>query len=90
MGAPLFIHYELANVARTKTRRNPHLRQRIAEQLQNVLEMEITPVSVNFPAVVELALEKNLSAYDASYLVAARQLNAPLLIFDGTLTAAGP
>ena len=66
------------------------MRQQIAEQLQNALEMEISPVQVDFQAVVELALEKNISAYDASYLAAARQLNAPLLTFDATLAAAAP
>ena len=89
VAAPPLIYYELTNIARTKARQNPSLRQTITEQLQTALEIEISQAPVDFPAVLELALEKNLSAYDASYLFVARELNAPLLTFDDTLAAVG-
>ncbi len=88
LAAPPHIHYELTNIARTKTRQNPNARRRIAEQLQAALGLEIALVQVDHPAALELALEKNITAYDASYVALARQLDAPLLTFDGGLAAA--
>jgi predicted nucleic acid-binding protein len=41
-------------------------------------------------AVLEAALFFNVSAYDAEYLVVARQLGVPLLTFDRKLQAAAP
>ena len=90
LAAPPLIYYELTNIARTKARQNPSEQPRIARQLQAALRLNVTLVEVDFPAVLELALEKNLSAYDASYLFVARQLNAPVLTFDDTLAAAAP
>ena len=42
------------------------------------------------PAVLEAALFFNVSAYDAEYLVVARQLGVPLLTFDRKLQLAAP
>jgi len=42
------------------------------------------------PAVLEAALFFNVSAYDAEYLVLARQLGVPLLTFDRKLQRAAP
>lgn len=42
------------------------------------------------PAVLEAAVEFKVSAYDAEYLVVARQLGVPLLTFDRKLQQAAP
>jgi len=42
------------------------------------------------PAVLDVAVAFNVSAYDAEYLVVARQLGVPLLTFDRKLQQAAP
>ncbi|MCE2469600.1 MAG: type II toxin-antitoxin system VapC family toxin [Dehalococcoidia bacterium] len=88
LAAPSLLYYELTNIARTKSRQNPNDRIRIAQRLLRAFSLNITLLEVDHPAVLELALEKNLTAYDASYVALARQLEAPLLTFDGGLAAA--
>ena len=90
LAAPSLLYYELTNIARTKALRNPGLRELIAQQLQAALEIEVALIEIDPLAVFELTLETRLSAYDASYLAAARQLDARLLTFDDTLAAAAP
>lgn len=88
LSAPLLLGYELANIARNKALRNPHLFQTIKEGLQDALQLEIQWEEVDYLAVMELALETGLSAYDASYLYLARSLGLPLVTFDQRLQAA--
>ena len=91
-GAALFalvlMAYELANVARTKTRRHPAHRGLILERLSDALAIPIQWIDVGHLQVVELALQTGLSTYDASYLYVARSIGAGLVTFDQRLEAA--
>jgi predicted nucleic acid-binding protein len=86
---PALLAYELTNVPRTKSRRNPDLVALIARSLAQALYMEIAWVEVDRSAVLRLALETGLTAHDASYLYVARAMSLPLVTFDERLGAAG-
>ena len=86
--SPPLLSFELANVARNKTLRDPHNLDSIREGLLKVLTLEIESMEVDHLAVLELALETGLTAYDASYLHLARTLGLPLVTFDRRLQAA--
>ena len=83
--APTLLRYELSNTAWKKARRHPSKTPLIAEGLRLVGELDIEYVDVDHGAVLELALERNVTAYDASYLWLARALKAPLATFDAEL-----
>jgi predicted nucleic acid-binding protein len=86
--APHLIAFELANVCVTKTRREPGLREtHLARfRLRSQIAVEETPVDQ--AAVAELALSTGLTAYDASYLWLARELQADLVTLDRQLQRA--
>jgi len=86
--APAILPFELANTARTKIRQRPSEAATLRENLAEALERGIVLRPVDFVAVVELALETNLSAYDASYLWLARHLRVRLITLDKKLAAA--
>lgn len=56
--------------------------------LRGGLALDVRWVDVEFPAVLDLALESGLTTYDASYLYVARTLGIPLVTFDRELRAA--
>jgi predicted nucleic acid-binding protein len=87
--APHLLRFELANIAWKKTKRDPRESSQIAAGLHLALqELEIRYLDVDHEAVLQVALEKNITAYDASYLWLARSLKAPLATFDRKLRAA--
>jgi predicted nucleic acid-binding protein len=66
--APTLFRYELSKTAWKKARRHPSKAPLIAEGLRLAGELDIEYVGVDHGAVLELALERNVTAYDASYL----------------------
>lgn len=83
--APHLLHAEIANVAVKKLRRGEsHASEGLAEAA--LIEIELHPINV--PAVAALAMQYQLSAYDAAYLWLAAELKAPLATFDDKLAAA--
>ena len=87
--APTILNYELTNVARTKAIRDPAHEEEIASALESALELDIRSVDVDHMAVLRLALDTGLTAYDASYLYVSRRLGMPLVTFDDQLSRAG-
>ncbi len=85
---PLLLAYELTSVARKKALQQPERRRSLAGALRLGLATNIRWVDVLFPAILELALEKGLTTYDATYLHVARALGVPLVTFDRELRAA--
>ena len=83
--APALLAYELASIARKKIGIYPDLKGTILQLLEEALNMEIFWAEVLHPGVVDLALETELSTYDASYLYLARHLGMPLVTFDKQL-----
>ena len=83
--SPALIDFELSNVCVKKSRRDPSKRDELAAALQLRRSLGIEHAEADQDAVAALALELGLSAYDASYLWLAEQLNAPLVTLDRKL-----
>ena len=77
--------YELARVAERKIERHPEEKEGILSLLSLALNLNINWVEVDHGESVRLALEKGLTAYDASYLHVSNALGIPLLTFDEEL-----
>ncbi|HEU0021853.1 MAG TPA: type II toxin-antitoxin system VapC family toxin [Dehalococcoidia bacterium] len=84
--APLLLLYELANTARKKIVQYPDQADGLIQAFELAQGLEIRRVDVDHPQVVSLALDTGLTAYDASYLQVAQQLDLPLVTFDANLT----
>jgi predicted nucleic acid-binding protein len=76
---------EVANTGLTKLRRRGVNAAKLAIAIEWYAAMELDRYPVDVPAVLALAIEYGLTAYDASYLWLARSLGAPLVTFDAQL-----
>jgi predicted nucleic acid-binding protein len=84
--APELLADEFVSVAVRKSR---HGLNEVAQQaLIDFAELELTRCRCDVHAQWRLALEYDLSAYDAAYLWLAAELGAPLATFDDRLGAA--
>lgn len=82
--APGLLRYELANVARNKTRSG--VPPEVARAgLEVFADQQVTLSDMDAEPVFDLALRLSLTAYDAAYLCLAVQLHAPLITFDQRL-----
>lgn len=86
--APSLLAYELTSIARRKAMAYPESFDVLSEALQTALALPIHWSEVDHEAVLRLALDANLTTYDASYLFLARALSAPLATFDQRLVRA--
>ncbi len=86
--APTLLAYELASVALRKSRLNPHLQPALVAALEDALALDLVWADVDQAAAFELALDLDLTSYDASYLYLARSLGADLVTFDAKLSKA--
>jgi len=86
--APSLLPFELASIARKKILKHPGKGAAIQAGLGLALSLDVRYVDVNQVEVVELALARGLSTYDASYLWVALRLDGVLLTFDRRLKAA--
>jgi predicted nucleic acid-binding protein len=84
--APLLLAYELTSVARRKSQAYPKKAELLSEALRVALGGPIRWHEVDHPKVLSLALETNLTSYDACYLFLARALGMRLVTFDDQLT----
>jgi predicted nucleic acid-binding protein len=83
--APEILPYELASVALKKSRGLPSERFDIASRLRVALSLGVELIPIPPVELLQLALETNLTIYDAAYLQAARGLGCPLVTFDAKL-----
>jgi predicted nucleic acid-binding protein len=86
--APVLLAYELTSIARRKAIAYPEKAAVLGEALRMAFSVPIHWDDVDHLAVLRLALEVNLTTYDASYLYLARKLGAPLATFDQRLAGA--
>ncbi len=86
--APGLLGFELANVCLMKCRRHPEQRTAFLVGFQQFPRFGIEELAVDPQGALALALETGLTAYDASYLLLARQLNAELVTLDKALARA--
>jgi predicted nucleic acid-binding protein len=87
--APTLLRFEVTNIAWKKVRRYPNQAGLIAAGLRVALELDVRYLEVDHEAVLDLAVEKGVTAYDAAYLWLSRALKAPLFTFDGRLAREG-
>jgi len=83
--APLLLAYELTSIARKKTITYPDKAESIAKALHTALALPIQWFDMDHLAVMRLAIETNLTTYDACYLFLARKMRIPLFTFDKNL-----
>lgn len=83
--APHLLPFELANVCLTKIRRHPVKRELLLSGYEMVRRLPLTFMAVNVTEVVTLAEARKLTAYDASFLWLAQQLDVELVTLDKTL-----
>ncbi len=83
--APLLLPYELANVCRQKSRRQPSLAAAWLERFRLLPGVGIELLPTDFDTLPELAAQHELTAYDAAYLQLALAQRAPLVTLDAKL-----
>ncbi len=88
MHAPALLAYEMTNIAWKKARLYPNSVPLLELALVRALSMDIHWVEVSHGGVLHLAIEKNISTYDACYLYLARTFGIPLVTFDIALRTA--
>jgi len=88
--APTLLAYELTNTALSKLRRHPAHAAVVRAGLAGVAsgDFAIYWSEVDFEAVLAVAEETQLTAYDAAYLWLARHLDADLVTLDAKLQRA--
>ena len=86
--APALLPFETANIAVKKIRRHPEQRAALLAAHALVDRLPVDLVAVDSAAVVGVAEETGLTAYDASYLWLARELRSELVTLDAALHAA--
>jgi predicted nucleic acid-binding protein len=85
LAAPALLPFELANIAVKKLRLHPEQRAALLAAHAFSLRLSIETVAVDSTAVLRVAEETGLTAYDASYLWLARELHAELVTLDAAL-----
>jgi predicted nucleic acid-binding protein len=86
--APGLLAFELANICLIKSRRHPDLRPALLAAFRLRDRLRVEEVAVDHHDALRLAAETGLTAYDASYLWLARQLEAELVTLDEQLAKA--
>lgn len=86
--APFLLDFEMSNICRKKMREHPADRSVIFSQFVAARGVPVQLQEIDFPEVVELAVKRNLTAYDASYLWLSRRLGAELVTLDDRLDKA--
>lgn len=86
--APSLLTFELGNTCWKKIRRHPALGPQLLSALSLLGELDLTLFEVEPPAVLDLALRRDLTFYDAAYLWLARSAGVSLVTLDARLAAA--
>ncbi len=82
MIAPSLVWFELASICLKKIKAHRKKKELILKAFNNAHRVEIEIVEVDHSAAVELALDKGITTYDASYLWLAWELGAELVTLD--------
>jgi len=88
LAAPARLGFEMANACRTKLQRNPGVRDVLLTQFRSYLAMSVNIHEIDLLATLLLAEQFDLTAYDASYLWLACELDAELVTLDRRLARA--
>lgn len=88
LAAPQLLDFELANVCLVKCRRHPEQKAALLQGFGLRGRLAVEALAVDQEGVLDLAFDTGLTAYDASYLWLARQLDAELVTLDRRLARA--
>jgi predicted nucleic acid-binding protein len=88
LAAPTLLPFEISSVCLKKLRAHPDRRSEILSRFRLLDSMPIELLPVDPYAIVEVSELLRLSAYDASYLLLARHLDAELVTLDAQLAQA--
>jgi len=88
LAAPALLWFELASVCLKKVKAHPDQTNEILTAFRLARELAITTMAVDHESVVRLAIEAQLTTYDASYLWLARELAGELVTLDAALRQA--
>jgi len=83
--SPTLLKYEVGNGLKSKALRKKIVKERANELYDRFLKLKIEEQELDYHEVLRVALSKNLSFYDASYLTLAKNLSAKLLTLDRVL-----
>lgn len=86
--APSLVDYEMANICLMKRRRYPDMAEKLAIQFDAYQRLDLKRCTVEIGAVLTLAEQTRLTAYDAAYLWLAMKNSCPLSTLDKALDAA--
>ena len=86
--APSLVWFEVASVCLKKIKAHPKNKGLIIKAFNNARRLDIEIVVVDHLAAVELALDKGITTYDASYLWLAWEVRADLITLDETMQKA--
>ena len=83
LGAPEILPYEIGNAlsAMIKRRQISKAEALVAEKAANLIP-PVRLVSIDIQKALELAIEHNIYAYDAYFLICAKSLSQPLMSLD--------
>lgn len=80
--APEILPYEVGNALSTMVKRHQLTKSEALEAEKSVGRIPVRLVSTDIHNSLQLALEKDIYAYDAYFLQCARELSCPLLTLD--------
>ena len=83
--APASLHWEIGNAFSSMFKRNRLKYDNAIKALKYYKEIPIRFTELDLEIVLEIANRYNIYAYDACFVAAAKELNAPLLSLDNTL-----
>ena len=85
--APGCLHWEVGNAFSAMLKRKRIGSGAVMEALATFAVIPIKEVQVDIEEALELCASRNIYAYDAYYLVAARKASRPILTLDGRMVA---
>jgi predicted nucleic acid-binding protein len=83
--APSLLWFEVASVCLKKIKAHPKKKAQIIEAFNNARRLDIEIGKVDHLEAIELALDKGITTYDASYLWLALEVRADLITLDETM-----
>jgi len=83
--APASLHWEIGNAFSAMFKRNKINLKQAKVALKYYSEIPIRFSDLDLEHVLDIAIKHNIYAYDAYFIIAAKELNAPLLSLDRSL-----
>ena len=83
--APASLHWEIGNAFSAMFKRKKLNLKQAKVALKYYNEIPIRFSDIDLEHVLDIAIKYNIYAYDAYFIIAAKELNAPLLSLDSSL-----